>query len=368
MSEERNSPMPVVSQEYDAVADSKPAAFFEAAYAAYQRAEQAAGGATERWYEIAGFPIRLRSAGDALAARLTPALAHLTALVTEAPALTICLWDTVSTGIPMPGPPWRQEDFLARAEIRGYNTARFRTAYDVRGGALRLLDQARNLAIFWTHDPATLPIYDRSAPFRMILHWWMQAHGCQFVHAGAVGTAAGGVLLAGKRGAGKSSVAAACLLAGLRYAGDDYCLVASEPTPRVYSLYNSTRLDLGNLRQRAPGLEALISNPAELGSEKALIFYHPHYGEQLARGFPVAAILLPTVTEGAETRLAPAAPLAALHALAPGTLAQLSGAGAEEFRAIAAFVRSVPIYHLEMGAEPEQIPRLIEQLLNEEQP
>ena len=350
----------------DSVADSRPAAFFDAAYAAYQRAEQAAGGATDAWYEIAGFPIRLRSAGDALAARLTPALAHLTAPAAE-PALTICLWDTVSTGAPMPKPPWGEEDFLARAEIRGYNTPRFRAAYDVRGGALRLLDQARNLAIFWTHDPATLPVYDRSAPFRMILHWWMQAHQRHFVHAGAVGTAEGGVLLAGKREAGESTAATVSLLAGLLYAGDDYCLVSTEPAPCVYSLYSSAKLDLDNLRRCAPRLEALISNPDELGREKALLFFHPHYPTQMAREFPVRAILLPTATGGRETRLIPAAPITALQALAPGTLAQLSGAGAEEFRAISAFVRSVPSYHLELGAETNQIPRVIAQLLNEGQ-
>lgn len=350
----------------DPAADSRPAAFFEAAYAAYQRAERASGGATDDWYEIAGFPIRLRSAGTALAARLTPALAHLTAPAAE-PALTICLWDTVSTGVPMPRPPWGEEDFLARAEIRGYNTARFRTAYDVRGGALRLLDQARNLAIFWTHDPATLPTYDRSAPFRMILHWWMQARQRHFVHAGAVGTAEGGVLLAGKRGTGKSTAATASLLAGLLYAGDDYCLVSTESMPCVHSLYSSAKLDLDTLRQRAPGLEALISNPAELGREKALLFLHPHYPAQMAHGFPVRAILLPTLTGGRETRLTPAAPIAALHALAPGTLAQLSGAGAEEFRAISVFVQAVPSYHLELGAEPDQIPRVIARLLNEGQ-
>jgi hypothetical protein len=345
-----------------------PAQFFHAAYQAYQRAEQAMATVHSYWYEIAGFPIRLQFAGAAMAARLTPALEHLAVAPTPQtpPALTVCLWDTVSTGVAMPTPPWEHADYQTRAEVRGFSNARFQTAYDVWGGALRMLDHENNVALFWTRDAATLPTYDRGAPLRMILHWWMRARGRQFVHAGAVGTPDGGVLLAGKSGSGKSTTTLTCLNAGLGYAGDDYCLVTTEPKPYVYSLYNSAKLDPANLQRHAPHLEPLVSNWEELETEKALLYLHHHYPEKLSGGFPLRAILLPRVTGETQTTLTCATPIAALQALAPSTLLQLSGAGAAEFQRMSNFVKQIPSYHLALGTDLAQIPQVILRLLKED--
>ena len=343
-----------------------PEAFFEEVRRASQLAIASAG-SSEHYYRIGDFVLRLCFAGQALVPQLTPALQHL-AVPPAAPDLTVFLWDSVSTGVQMPPPPWTEDDYVVRAEITGYNNERIHTAYDVWGGGLRLLDQQQNLGLFWIRDADTLPSYERGAPLRMILNWWLRQRGLQFVHAAAVGTERGGVLLAGKGGSGKSTTSLVCLRAGLLYASDDYCLLDARSAPCVHSLYNSAKLEPHHQGRLLPELTPHISNHHELDSEKALFFMAEHYREQVSRGFPIKAILLPTVSGGADTSLQPASAVAALKALAPSTIFQLSGAGQLEFRSMATLVRQVPCYSLRLGTDLEQIPRLIRELLAGDEP
>lgn len=325
---------------------------------------------SERFFMIGGFPICLRFASSTMLDHLTPALAHL-AIPHTRPALTVGLWDTLSTGIEMPKPPWGIEDYLTRSEIRGYTNERICTAYDVWSGGLQLLDKQKNTAFFWTRNVQTLPIYERGAPLRMILHWWMHERGRQLIHAGAVGLPTGGVLLAGKGGSGKSTTSLACLDSALLYASDDYCLVSTESEestklpPYVHSLYNTAKLEATHVNRNVPQLKPMINNQEALETEKALFFLHQHYPEKLTSGFPIRAILLPQVTGEKDTKLSSVSSMSALRALAPSTMLQLSGTGKSEFQSMANLVKQVPSYCLELGTELSQIPQVILKFLKE---
>jgi len=343
---------------------TKPAAFFQEVYEAFLLAEQAVGGAIDRFYEVGGFTIRLRFAGPALIPFITPALEHLAAMPVPAPTLTICLWDSVSTRTEMPPCPWTANDYIARAEVRGYSGEHIHTAFYLGSGILHMLDTTLNVALLWIRDASLVPYFESAAPLRPILHWWMGNHGRQLVHGGAVGTSEGGVLLTGKGGSGKSTTALACLHSKLAYAGDDYCLVAIDPVPYAYSLYNSAKLDADGVR-RLLHLATAISNADRLDAEKALLFLHECYPERIATGFPVRVILVPRVTGQWETRLTAASPMMALRALAPSTILRLSGAGSKDFQAMAKFVKRVPCYTLELGADLNRVPDVILRLLSE---
>jgi hypothetical protein len=345
--------------------NTNPAAFFETIYRAFQQAEQVTGGSLDRFYSIGGYPIRLRFAGPALVPRITPALEHLATKPSSSPMLTVCLWDSVSTHTQMPPPPWSADAYIARGEVRGYNDGHIRTSFHIGANVLNALNTRLDLAVFWIRDAGQLPYYESGAPLRTILHWWLSNHGRQFVHAAAVGTAKGGALLAGKGGSGKSTTALTCLNSKLVYVSDDYCLLATNPHPYVYSLYSSAKVDAGNIH-RLPHLASAVSNADRLDKEKALLFLHQRCPDKVVTGFPVRAILLPRVTGRSETTLTPASPIAGLRALAPSTIFQLSGAGHTAFQTMAKFVKQVPCYHLELGANMAQIPDVILGLLSED--
>ncbi|MBM3181570.1 MAG: serine kinase [Chloroflexi bacterium] len=343
--------------------ETNPLAFFESVYDAYQRAEQSAGGVIDRYYTIGDYTVRLQFAGHALVPFITPALEHLAISPDKTRAdLTICLWDSASTATSMPPRPWELDDQIVRGEVRAFSNARIHTMLSGDVGAVSMLDETENLGVYWIRDACHVPTYERSAPLRAIIHWWMRQHGRFLVHAGAIGYQECGVLLVGKGGSGKSTSTLASLVHGWRYVGDDYCLLAPNGAPYVYSLYNSAKLNASHL-ENFPRLLSGISNPEELANEKALLYLHQHQPTSLISGLPVQVILLPRVTGRPETVVAPATPTAALQALGPSSLFQLPGIGQSEFLALADLVRKVPCYHLELGTELERIPQTMMKVL-----
>ena len=340
---------------------SRSVEYFQSVYELFKSSQQATG-PIERSYRIGGYHIRLNFSGAALLS-LTRALEHLAFDDHPTPDLTICLWDSESTGQHMTRRPWQEDDFLARGVIQGYNTHRIYTAFQHGSAAVSVLDTERNLAVFWAPD-SRLPYWEEGSPLRSILHWWLLSKGLQLVHAAAVGNSTGGVLIGGKGGSGKSTTALACLESNLSYVGDDYTLLGLDSGPVVHSLYNSAKLNSDQV-QRLPALVPKIANPERSADEKALLFVNEHYPSKVATRLPVRAILLPRVTGLPDTRLKRVSVAMALAALAPSTIFQLPRAGDEAFKFLATFARQLPCFSLEVGTVLSTIPLAIEGLLAE---
>src|SRR5262249_31012879 len=228
--------------------------------------------------------------------------------------------------------------------------------------ALSMLDTTANRALFWVRSSHEMPYFERAAPLRTILHLWFGRRGLQLTHAAAVGTESGGVILVGKAGAGKSTTALACLESGLGYAADDYCLIAPGARPTVHSIYGSAKTTADALA-RLPFLGSLVSNPRRPAHEKALHFLHERFAARLLPSFPLKAVLVPRVAAGAPAALKPVPAAEALLALAPSTILQLPGAGADALRAIGDVVRRVPCYRLDLGLDLARVPSMIAGLL-----
>ncbi len=363
MSRERSDP-PEQGPHPASPDNPNPAAFFETALGVCEEAQEAAGGPVDRFYSIGGLVLCLRFAGRALVPLIAPALEHLVVQPAETPAFTIHLWDSISSGTTMSAAPWSLEDYSPRGEVRGYTDERFHTVFHLGSHTLKMLDARQNVGLFWIHDARDVPFYESAAPLQAILHRWMGMNGHQLLHAGAVGMASGGVLLAGRGGSGKTSTALACVFAGLLYAGDDYVLLSNEGVPFVHSLYNSAKLDPDNL-DRFPHLAGRVVNNDRLDTEKAVVFLHQHWPNQVSSGFPLRAIGVVRAGGGRCTEVSAAPSALALKALAPSTVLQLSGAGQRDLRRIANLVKRVPCFSLDLGTEPDEIARTISALLSQ---
>jgi len=225
-----------------------------------------------------------------------------------------------------------------------------------------MIDTERELALFHVASPQHLPVYERAAPARIILHWCIESSSVQLVHAGAVGTSEGGIVLAGKGGAGKSTTALTCLERGMRYVGDDYIAIDTTHVPFAWSLYSTAKLNVDSVR-RLPRLAASISNPNRPATDKALVFLADRYRDQMVDGFPIKAIVLPQVTDRPETEVVRVSSAASLVALAPGSIFYLPDAGAQAFHTISTLVKNVPSYALRIGKHGSHIPDLLADLL-----
>ncbi|HEY4002236.1 MAG TPA: serine kinase [Candidatus Xenobia bacterium] len=348
--------------------------FFHLAQRGFERAERACG-VTDVYLGLAGRVIRLRLAGLALQSRVLPALARQQVAATAAPALTIQMWDDVSTGTRL---PVLLEIFLrevkaahgdwldARHAVRGFNDERVHTVFRLGPQAadiLSVFDAAQASAVYWTHDATLLPYWECGSPLQTLLNWWAESEGLQYVHAAAVGNEGGAVLLAGQGGSGKSTAALACLDSDLAYLADDYCLVGLVPEPRVYSIYNTAKVVGHDDLARFPRLAATVVNPHRAATDKALLDLHPRGACRWLDAAPIRAVLAPIVTGQDCPQLLPMSRHEALQALAPSTLGQLAGAHQASFSRMVRLVSAVPCYRLRMGGDVTAIPPLLAGLL-----
>ena len=318
---------------------------------------------SEQSVRVGGHRILLRFAGPGLVSCVAPAFAHLADEPVSVPELVVNVWDSSSTGVPAPPLP-AVDPSSPPGAFFFFEDPPARGVFQPGMEALSLVDLGSDRAWYWVRDPASLPYWERAAPIRQILHWWMATRGHQQVHGGAVGTPDGGVLLVGKGGSGKSTCSLASLTSSLRYAGDDYTMVSLAPRPWVHSLYSSGKVHPDNL-ERVPHLETAVWNARHLDTEKAVVFVDQHFPDRPIDGFPLRAIVLPTITGGKNTRAVPTSQAAALAALAPSTVFQLHTAGREALHYMARLVREVPAFTLELGDDVSQIPDTILALLDE---
>jgi hypothetical protein len=306
----------------------------------------------DREFLIAGLRARLSFCGPALIEPLTRALGHLSVPAgNDAADLHLTLWDSASTGIHAPDPPWSTGDYIRRGEVRDYHDERYRTAFSIPGTILMLYDAVTRRGFFWTRDASGLPSYEIGAPCRTQLSWWLSDRGRQPVHGAAVGTAQGCVLLAGKGGAGKSNTALSALAAGLSYLSDDYCVLGAEHPPVVYSLYRTGKISDADLH-RVPPLVPFIVNPRRAADEKALFLFDDRVAPQLPAALPLKAVLIPRVVTAGPTALRPATSAEALLAIAPSTTSLMPYAGGEVLRNLSRVVRHAVAFHLDLGDEP----------------
>jgi hypothetical protein len=340
-----------------------PADYFARLAGSFAEAGRSAG-FVDREVAVGGRTLRLRFAGQALLPVLLPALAH---LVTDAETaeVTIGLWDAQSTGVPLPGYPWQQDDCGPRGTIRGFHDERIRLHFDPGGGTLTMYDPDRSgTAIFAVASPEAIPWYERAAPLRPALEWLLSGRSRNLVHGGVVGRADRGVLIGGASGSGKSTVAVACLEAGFDYLGDDYVLVSLEEEPVAFSLYATAKLDPASLAMM-PWLESAVSahDGQNDGSRKMVVPVYELRGDRIRTRSGVSAIVLPQVTGGRTSRLRPASAAETLRALAPSTIIQMPDEARTALDTLADLVRRVPSFRLELGSDLDSVPALLDTIL-----
>lgn len=312
---------------------------------AYERAEGSRG-RVERTITVAGARVALSFAGPALARSIMPALDHLVGADSE-PVLTVRLWDTASTDVPLPSSSLLPSKGALFTPV--LDRGPFHLDLQISESILTFIDRERGRAVVAMRS-ADLPLWERAAPLRTLWQQWLAARGVLLVHAAAVAVPGGrGALLVGPGGSGKSTTAMLCHRAGFEVAGDDYVLL--DPTARVvHTIYRSVKLDW---RRRE-----LLPEVANTEDEEKALGYLPGP----ARTVPIARTLRLVVGSHHPTQISDAAPAQLLRDLAPRAVLLVPG-GEALFAELAAVVRSLPCHRLDLGTDPEQVVSAIEAVL-----
>jgi hypothetical protein len=313
-------------------------------------------------FRLAGRTVRLVGAGPALLDRVRPAFAHLPSASDGEPAdLTVLLWDTASTGEPLPtlGEAAPQVGTPVTPILHDGGRSFVFHAFE---GAVSYLDHEGGIGVYAVEDATRLPPWERACPLRALLTWWTSPQRLLLAHGAAVGSSDGAVLLAGPGGSGKSTTALACFADGWGYLGDDYVLLDVDDAC-VWSAYGSAKLAPDHL-DRFPGLLAAeppgAHDPLDAKRVGWPVRDRP---EATVVAAPVRAIVMPTVTGGPTSALRPLPASRALMALAPLTMFQTPGDQNAAFRLSTAIARQAPSFALDLGDDVERVPGLLESLL-----
>ena len=341
-----------------------PNEFFSKVYERYLRAASAAGGFCCRELNVGGKVIRLNFATEDMIPFIMPAFNHLIASNSATPDLEVFLWDVDSSGVPMIPRPWDDDAFLPRGEVKGFCNGRFITTFQPDRNALSIVDLEKNQAIFWVKSARDIAYFETGTPLLGILPQWFLSKGLCFVHGGAVGLKDSGVLIVGQGGSGKSTTALQCLDSALFFLADDYCLLEFEPSPRVYSLYSTGKLDAAHSRMFT-FLQPALHNKDNLQTEKALFFLSPLFSDRLVGSLPLKAIVIPRFVDHDRILIRPASSADGFRALVPSTLFQIAGFGKNISSSISKIIRDIPCFNMYVGPDLTQIPEAMQKMLRE---
>ena len=338
--------------------------FFESATRITQKAFSQANTTSQHDILIAGLNVRLLFAGAIMPPLVMPALTHLKSpLSNTAPDFFIHIWDSVSSNQSLPDFPGKLDDILLRGEIAGLNNERYYSAFFPYARMLSLYDAKQRTGIICTSDPSIMPAFEIACPLRSVLSWILKSNSRVLIHAAAIGTKDGAVLLGGDGGAGKSSTALRSLISGMQYVGDDICCLENRPDGSyAHSVYSSAKLHAYD-SPNFPELNcAKFDSQARFHNEKQMYFLSPHFDRQLTPSLPIRAILVPDHT-GGPLRFEKISTAYAAKVMTASTNCLLPRAGIETFSALSHLLRQTPCLRLHLGPDPKAVAPSIAQYL-----
>lgn len=321
-----------------------------------------------RCYRIASSRVAIHTTRGSGSEDLLTACAPLR--VHDAPAhaaadLDLYIWNNAFDHLALPDSDVLHRENAPADGLGGFSDANCSAFYQPDSGVLSILDLANRRAHWWLSDAGSVPYYERAAPFKHILQWWVSSRGGALLHSAAIGSAdAGsddGVLISGPGGSGKSSTALACLAAGMTFISDDYVIVDAGEPPRVHLAYSTAKVRRTSLG-RHDDLSGHFRNIAR-DHEKPMLFVDQFAPASVRASIAPQAIVMPRVAHATRTHFVPISPAEMLRALAPSSLMLFPLAGGRAFQRMAKLCATLPCLRAELADDPADVARAFGELL-----
>ncbi len=211
---------------------------------------------------------------------------------------------------------------------------------DEGGGYLTALDRRARRGVVWFAAPDRMASWHVARPFLHAIKGFSRDTAWTPIHAAAIAKGGRGILLVGQSGAGKTSIAVGCALAGWDYLGDDAVMVRPNPS-RVAALYSSARLRADMFQTFPRAMTASLGISDDAGEQKAEIDMST-LGCCGCAEATIQAIVFPVADDGAPGALREINRPDAVRKLMEATWQSIKGDETVTFDKLAAIVARVP--------------------------
>jgi hypothetical protein len=256
---------------------------------------------------------------------------------------------------------WLREKGLSTRINQTIHLSTFRYCY--QGHSLFAFDAEAKRAFYWVDGQAAFNWY-RARPFTRILSWFAEHRQLTWVHAACVGTESGAILIPAAGGSGKSTAAAAGLLSGMLFIGDDFNLLDKERL-EVASLYGNVVLSARSIGL-LQGFERVNQLAPAFRDKKSKDCYQlfDHFHRQLKPQLHLKGILVPEIVTG-NSEIVPACDDDAMRAFVSSLqIGRILGIDPKPMLAdVYAVVKQVHVARLRIGRDLESVPHLISDFL-----
>jgi hypothetical protein len=229
------------------------------------------------------------------------------------------------------------------------------------GGKLTVVDRTTRQGFTWLRSSDALPSWEIARPFLHAFKGLSAVTGLLPVHAAAVAFDGRGILIAGRGGMGKTSLALACAEAGWRYVGDDFVLIGGPPL-RAVNLYRSARVREDMFSRLQHTMKAVVALSTDSGELKGEVDIGRLPLSTIGDAF-IRAIVVPHRAGGSEVSITPLRRSVALRELTATTLVALPGEAIGTYNEIAHAIDNIPCYSVDPGPRLAAVPAALESLV-----
>lgn len=304
---------------------------------------------------IAGHAIDLLTPSVNLRDKFLPALLHLVSTSSASHAsCRIYYVENSDLQRGLTAPP--SELFNAQGFAADLNQDEIQIYYQPWVRQLFLYSQSKKIGIYWVMSAYEVPWWETTFSFRIIFHWWSRDKPLQLMHAGAMSNdGESGWLIPGPSGSGKSTSCMQLLLQGAYYLSDDYVIVSTEAPFRIFSLYQTAKINPDNFDSTFSSLAPQLVNPHNYQQQKAVLLIGQYRPKQLCIKIKLSGILVPKIMAQEHSVIQGVNPAQALMSIAPTTLFHLPHHREEAFGKISRVISSVPTHQWLLGSDKKSL-------------
>jgi len=258
---------------------------------------------------------------------------------------SLIIWENLGD-LKLPVAMWSSSLHYPLGQVDERISTPFRVAIDRHTGSISVYDKERRMGAVWKSNLVDLPYWSIATPFRVILSWFADLSGAEFIHSASVSRGENALLISGPSGSGKSTLSIFAALNGYELISDDFTLVKDN---RAYAVYTRGKVHENSLFYKLLR-RGVVAEPGNDGEKRIIDLLASPL--QVTRSSNIRGIVVPIVT--GLTAFARMRSSEAFRQVAPYSISGLLGGNSGSLKRIADLLRILPTIRFALAHEPHE--------------